>query len=198
MKKIILFAAIAVFCTSCYQFDGPVITEDLDLQYFDAIRVEGYADILFTQADTFGGTLQAREGIIDRIDIRVDGTTLVIDTRKGNQFISLGTDKISLRLSAPCLKKINIEGAARFELTDGLVSDEDLKVRVDGAGKLDLAGVSLRDLDIEIDGAGQVYVDGDVDNALLEIDGAGQIDARYLEVFGELRKHISGVGEILL
>ena len=197
MKKFFFFVAIALLCASCNTFDGPVITEDLNVGFFDAVEVIGHADILFSQDDAPGATLRTREDYFDKVDVYVKGTTLVIDTRKRFGF-SFGMDEVSLRLYSPRLKRIDIDGAARFELADGLISDDDLKVHIDGAAELDLVGISVRDLDVRIDGAGEVYLDGEADNAYLEIDGAGRIDARYLEVFGELRRHIAGIGEILL
>lgn len=195
MKRLIYFVALALLCVSCNEFDGPVISEDLDLRDFDAIQVDGYADILFTQADTYGVTLRTRESFFDRVKIRVKGRTLVIDTKSHFQW---HTEDIIVHIAAPCLKRIDVDGAARFELRDGLFSDDDLKIHVDGAGQLDLSGISVRDLEVEIDGAGEVFLDGEAENASLEIDGAGTIDARYLQVYGRLWKHISGFGEILL
>ena len=153
----------------------------------------GHADIRFSQADTFNVTLRTQENIFDYVDFRVEETTLVIETENNR---SIHAEEYSLSISAPDLKGIDIAGAARFELLDGLVSDNDLDISVDGAGKLNISGIQVKSLDISIAGAGKIDITGEAENVSMDIAGVGSIDARNLKSSNPIQKHVSGIGKI--
>ena len=232
MKKILYIAMAVLLCSSCFRVnltprdhsasrvglsqikgEGPVISRNLELSDFDAIQVIGQADILFAQADTFNVTLRTQENIFDYVDFKVKGTTLVIETKNHR---SINAEEYTLTLSAPELKGIDIAGAARFEIADGLVSDEDLDISVAGAGQLnltglqvnsldvdiagaakaDLSGIRVKSLDVDIAGTGKINISGEAEDATMDIAGVGSIDARNLKITNPMQKHVSGIGKI--
>ena len=229
MKNILYMAATALICTSCFHVntnwtggknavkgEGPVISKTFeDLKDFDEILINGHADISFTQSSTYEVTLRTQENILDYVDYYVDGTTLVLKTKDNR---NIRAEKYDLVIQAPALKRIEVNGAADFDIQNGLVSDDDLRIQVNGAGDLtfnsvrckdlsiqvngaadvDLTGIEVGNLKVEVNGAGDANIGGNAAQASFSVNGAGGIDARNLKVAGEVSKHTSGLAKIQL
>lgn len=229
MKSILYMAATALICTSCFHVntnwtggknavkgEGPVISKTFeDLKDFDEILINGHADISFTQSSTYEVTLRTQENILAYVDYYVDGTTLVLKTKDNR---NIRAEKYDLVIQAPALKRIEVNGAADFDIQHGLVSDDDLRIQVNGAGDLtfnsvrckdlsiqvngaadvDLTGIEVGNLKVEVNGAGDASIGGRAAKADFSVNGAGGIDARNLQVAGEVAKRTSGIAKIQL
>ena len=226
MKHILYMAATALLCSSCFHVnsnwsggknaikgEGPVVTKSFDLKDFDQIVINGHADVTFAQSDSFAVSLSTQENIFDYLDFRVEGTTLILETKDKR---SIRSEEFDVSLKAPALMSISINGATDFDIEDGLVSDGDLSVLVNGAGELDfhhvrcrnfsiemngaadleLESVDVQTLKVSVNGAGDVLVSGNAVDADLSVNGAGNIDAQNLKVSGEAKKRASGVARI--
>lgn len=229
MKQLLSIAAMALLCASCFQVnsnfkgfgnghnaikgEGSVISKSLDLKDFDAIRVNGQADVTFVQADAFEVTLRTQENIFDYVDFRVEGSTLVLELKDRK---TARAEEFDVTVKAPALKKLEVNGAGDVRIPAGLASEEDFKVEVNGAGDLDFTRISCRDfivrvngaadidamgidvasVDIQVNGAGDVELSGKAGKADLNVSGAGDIDATGLTVAGEVKKHAAGMAKI--
>ena len=230
MKSFIYMAATVLLCTSCFHVntnwngglknaikgEGPVITKTFeDLKGFDKIVINGHSDVVFTQSPTFEVTLNTQENILDYIDFHVDGTTLVLETKNHR---NVRAERYDLTIKAPVLKSLEVSGAADFEIPNGMVSEDDFKIQVNGAGDLaftglrcndvsiqvngagdvELTDINVRNLKVEVNGAGDANISGNAAGASFSVNGAGGIDARDLKVAGEVSKHTSGLAKIQL
>ena len=228
MRKILYIAATALLCASCFQVntnykggkngiigEGPVISKSFDLQGFDAICVNGNADVVFTQSDNWEVTVRTQENVIDQLDYKVENGVLVIQT-KGRRTVK--AEEYDLTVKAPVLKDIEVNGASDFDIPAGLKTDGDLKVEVNGAGDLDFRSIVCGDLiikangasdinasnidvkyvKVEINGAGDVDLSGKAGDASFEVNGAGDIDATGLKISGEVKRHTAGLASIKL
>ena len=230
MKNILYIAATVLLCSSCFHVnsnykgsflggknaikgEGPVITKSFDLKDFDRIVINGQADATFTQSDTYEVTLRAQENVFDYVDYRVEGTTLILELKDKRTVRSTDFD---LTLKAPALKRLEVNGAADFDIPSGLKSDDNLQIEVNGAGDLsfnavrcsnltiqangaadvDLTDIDVQNLKVEVNGAGDVVVDGAAGDASLSVNGAGDIDASGLKVAGKGSKHAAGLAKI--
>ena len=230
MKNILYIAATVLLCSSCFHVnsnykgsflggknaikgEGPVITKSFDLKDFDRIVINGQADAVFTQSDTYEVTLRAQENVFDYVDYRVEGTTLILELKDKRTVRSTDFD---LTLKAPALKRLEVNGAADFDIPSGLKSDDNLQIEVNGAGDLsfnavrcsnltiqangaadvDLTDIDVQNLKVEVNGAGDVVVDGAAGDASLSVNGAGDIDASGLKVAGKVSKHAAGLAKI--
>lgn len=230
MKNILYIAATVLLCSSCFHVnsnykgsflggknaikgEGPVITKSFDLKDFDRIVINGQADATFTQSDTYEVTLRAQENVFDYVDYRVEGTTLILELKDKRTVRSTDFD---LTLKAPALKRLEVNGAADFDIPAGLKSDDNLQIEVNGAGDLsfsavrcnnltiqangaadvDLTDIDVQNLKVEVNGAGDVVVDGAAGEANLSVNGAGDIDASGLKVAGKVSKHAAGLAKI--
>ena len=232
MKKILYMAATVLLCSSCFHVnsnykgpftlggkdaikgEGSVITKSFDdLTGFDAIEINGHADVQFNQSSVYEVTVKTQENILEWLDYKVDGTTLIIETKEHRE---IRAERYDLVIQAPSLKKLVVNGASDFEIPN-LRTEDDLDIEINGAGDLsfdrvlcnsmtlqvngaadaDLTSISvLKDLKIEVNGAGDVNVTGNAQNVSLSVNGAGDIDATGLKVSGKVSKHASGIASI--
>ena len=230
MKQILSLAAAALICASCFHVnsnfkgtvggkdavkgEGPVVSKTFeDLKDFDAIEINGQADVTFTQSAAYEVTLHTQENILDYVDYHLEGTTLVIQLKDRR---TARAEKYDLVIQAPDLRKIEVNGAADLKMPAGLRTEGDLAVEVNGAGDLDFAGIrcnslkmtangaaditasalDVQSLKVEVNGAGDVNLDGQAGDASLSVNGAGDIDTRNLKVAGKVSKHASGLAKI--
>ena len=228
MKKILYIAAAALLCASCIHVntnyksggravngEGDVISKSFDFKDFDQIVINGHADVDFTQSSTWEVTVRTQENILDWLDYKVEGTTLVIETKDNREFRATTYDIV---IQAPELKRLTVNGASDFNVK-GLRMEGDLDVQVNGAGDLDFEGVVCdsfsievngaadanlkaidiaKDLKVQVNGAGDVDITGNAMDVSLEVNGAGDIDATGLKVAGKVKKHAAGLARISL
>ena len=191
---------------------GPVEVRDMDLTGFNAITVNGRADIDFTQSDVFGVTVSANEEAFDHLDFHVDGSQLILENK---EHVNIICEELSVKISAPVIESITINGAADLDLEGGYHSDKDFMVLVNGAGDLFLSSVSVPTLslqvngaadletrsidvsalEVEVNGAGDVKASGKAGKASFSISGAGAVDARGLQA-DEWIESKSGIARI--
>ena len=228
MKNMLYIAATMLLCSSCFHVntnwnggknavkgEGPVVTKSFDLKDFDAICVNGNADVVFTQADAWEVTVRTQENVIDELDYRVESGKLIIEAKDHR---TIRAEVYDLTVKAPDLKEIEVNGAADFKIPAGLRTEGNMKVEVNGAGDLSFKGIACGDLKIEtngasdiealdinskslvirINGAGDVDVTGKTGDATLEVNGAGDINASGLKATGEVKKRSSGLAKITL
>ena len=229
MKNILYIAAVTLLLSSCFHVntnwsggknaikgEGPVVSKTFeDLKDFDKIEINGHADVNFTQSSVYEVTLRTQENILEYVDYKVVGTTLVIETKDHR---SVRAEKYDLVIQAPALKRIEVNGATDFDIPAGLTSEDDLQIVVNGAGDLafdairckdltievngaadvDMTGIEVARLKVEVNGAGDANVSGNAANASFAVNGAGAIDARELKVAGEVKKSSSGLAKIQL
>lgn len=177
---------------------GPVITKSFDLAGFNAIVVNGHADLEFTQTGGSSGvSVKANEEVFQYLDYHVENGTLVI---AAVDKVNIRADEYDIFVSAPALTSIIINGAADakvlslnqaeklsvevngagdFELKN--ITVPELSVTINGAGDLDCEGLNVGKLGIDVNGAGDVELSGKAESCTLHVSGAGDIDARKLE-----------------
>ena len=228
MKKFLYIAATALVCASCFHVntnykggknaingEGDVISKSFDFKDFDRIVINGHADVDFTQSSTWEVTVRTQENVLEWLDYKVEGTTLVIETKDHRDVRSKTYDIV---IQAPELKKLTVNGASDFNVK-GLRMDGDLDVEVNGAGDLDFDRITcnslsvevngaadanltsidiLKKLKVQVNGAGDVEITGNAVDVSLEVNGAGDIDASGLKVAGEVKKHAAGLAKIRL
>ena len=231
MKNILYIAATVLLCSSCFHVnsnykgsffggkdaikgEGPVTSVSFDnLTGFDAIEINGHADVQFNQSSVYEVTVKTQENILEWLDYKVDGTTLIIETKDHRE---IRAERYDLVIQAPALKKLVVNGASDFEI-NSLRVDGGFEVNVNGAGDLDFdhitcqsltvevngaADANLTDLyvqealKVEVNGAGDVNLTGASGTASFEVNGAGDIDATGLKVAGKVSKHASGLAKI--
>ena len=193
---------------------GDVITTDMQLTGFNSILVEGKGDIVFTQADVPSVTVFANSEVFEHLDFSVEDSVLVLKTI--NQ-VNIVAEEFEIRVSAPVLINLSVNGASDFDIPASYVSTEPFSVNINGAGDIDIKNVEVPSLSVEVNGAGDleaeninvgslgvtvhgaadVELSGKADEASFTINGAGDIDARALSC-DNITTSKNGVGRIKL
>lgn len=221
MKRILIVMSILSTLTSCFNINinpkairckGPVVEKSFDLSGFNALEVNGHADLTFRQADAFSVVVKANEDAYEYLDYRVENGTLVLGTKDN---ATLMTTELDVAVSLPVLTRLTVNGAADVELSGSYKSEKALTVQVNGAGDFELNGLSVpsltitlngagdieaQNLDVEklsvtVNGAGDLVLSGKAAQASVSVHGAGDVDARELDC-DNWDTHRSGLASI--
>ena len=207
MKKY-LIGIVAVAICSCININttsgkivrckGPIQVKTLEeLTGFNNIVVQGSADIFLVQQPQCEVTVRANQEVFQYLNYVVENGTLYIQNKDR---VNIAADTYDITIGLPSLSAITVNGAADVKWNSPYTSEADMAIKVNGAGDLELGGVSVpaltivvngagdvdaSSLDVDtlavtVNGAGDVLVSGVSDVAFFKVNGAGMVDARDL------------------
>ncbi len=182
MKKTAIILALATFLCSCTNINvnggktvkcgGDVIEQTMDFSGFSCIKVEGAAQIDFSQADSFKVLVRANEEVFNYLDYTLDDKELLISTK---DHVNINAKEYIVLIEAPQLSSFDVDGAAKIRIPGGYRSGNSLEIDIDGAGKVDFRGVDVPNLALTIDGAGEFDLNNiKVEKLKIEVNGAGK------------------------
>ncbi len=149
--------------------NGELTTTTYDLDTCDAILLRCGLDVTVRFGDTQSVALVMDENLVELYEIEARGGTLIIDADKNPR----AHKKAYLEVTLNSMKRLKISGAGDIDV-------------------LDYAGDKL---ELIIDGAGDVVVDGRADRLEVTLNGAGDIDTRKLEA-KEAEVSVNGAGDV--
>ena len=204
MKKIASFALAMVTLVSCqfvsfngkagnlFNAKGPVVVKTMEgLTDFDAITVNGSADVEFVQGSSFLVEVTTNEDVFEKLDFKVENGVLVLQPKEK---VKLNRSKVNVKVVAPVLTEVNVNGAADFDM-DSYEGENRLKIQVNGAGDLKLDDVIIPELKVVVNGAGDInFKDIDIEEVSVTVNGAG--DAVMSGKAGNVDVTISGAGDV--
>ena len=223
----LLIAAIAVFS----HWHGPLIGDPLDLHFSSARdsdeRGSGVARSETRQLEAFGSIhaegaslleVEVKDGLAHSVEIGADDNLLQwvrTEVRAGVLEISPAVSMspvadLKIKVTAPALSSIHLEGANRLKLDIDTTGDLDvhlegagrmnasgrvgrLVVRSEGAGSIEALELVARAVDVRIEGAGRADVHA-TESLKARIEGAGII--RYAGNPKDVDKDVEGFGRI--
>lgn len=183
---------------------GNTMAETRNLAPFHSIESRMGADINIIQSDFSYIEIEAQANILDVMKTEVKNDKLIIHFGKYNVQTS---KSIRINIYSPQADAFELYGAGRivseFPLSyinisgAGNVScrgtGETTKIRINGAGTVDLFDMQVESADVRISGNGTVYVKAS--NKLdVRIAGAGNV---YYLGLPEITKSISGIGNVI-
>ena len=157
-------------------------------------------------------SLYGADNILSHVTVQNENGTLVIKS-DGTAFRNIKTFKVNI--SSPVLEKVSCNGAVDFSAPSGISAlDFDLQVNgagdidiqglsadkasvtVNGAGDATIAGIDCETLSVDINGAGDATVAGRAANANLQVSGAGDINAKNLDC-ANIESKVRGIGRVI-
>lgn len=158
-------------------------TRVVNVQPFNAIFNNTYADVHFTPSDKYEVKITGSEKLISRISVKVSNGSLIIsgDDKDEVDYIYSGKHAgiAEVWVKAPTLEAINSVGSGDFT-AEGAITTQKLSVSSAGAGDIILNGINCKDsLDITTLGAGDVSL-GKQAKALIadfNTSGSGNLSA---------------------
>lgn len=166
--------------------NGKKITQARQVGDFKAVRLEGSLDVMVKVGAPGAVAVTIDENLQALVETRLDGDTLVIETK---DISYRGEGRVEL--SAPSLRAFAIEGSGDVVIDGG---QGDLSLSVAGSGDLSWRGAAGK-LGVEIEGSGDVKLAGTAEDARFGIDGSGDIRARELTA-RSAAVEVSGSGDV--
>lgn len=180
-------------------------TRSYTVSGFDRVRIDGpYAVSVTTNSGSFARATGSAAAI-DRVKIRVEGTTLIVSVDPGGWG---GTPEgaagpVTVEAGTANLAIVTVNGAGSFKASG--IRGPDFALNLQGSGSADVRGLDVDRLKIGLAGAGSARVGGKALALTALVRGAGVIDASQLSardaVLGAegpavLRADVSGTAKV--
>lgn len=182
-SSLILITAFASVLAAPAQAAPRTVDRVVQIADFDRLRVDGSFTIELTQTN---GTAKARiagpSDAADRVSIVNQGSTLVI-RRSASAWG--GSDAaahapVVIRLQVADLRTLMLRGGSL--LRGGPLRLRALTIANDGAGRVELTGITAETLLLNISGSGSAKLAGTVASATINLTGSGGIEGDDLSV----------------
>jgi hypothetical protein len=191
MRNLFLLSAlIAVGCEfQGIMGSGTLVTKDLPLQSFERIDAGSVFHVDVTQGETYSVSVTADDNLWEYTDVHIENNTLHLALKGG----SFGNTHVSAKIVLPRLTALDVSGASSATLRGIKDPNDDLKVQVSGASKVD-GDVSARKLVLDVSGASNAGFKGHADTLAIEASGASHAELRDLAA-GEVHVRASGASD---
>lgn len=193
MKNVLGIFFGALFILSCSRSASADVYK-INIEEFEEISLRIPADVEWEDQDKASCVLECSPANQQRIEIELEGKTLVIKSKEKNwdSWNLKGNDKIVIRLTSSLLKKIKINGSGDFNMKSNNGSS-DFEYEINGSGDLK-ALVMAENCTGIINGSGDVSISGKAGTFHLEIHGSGDVKAQDL-VCESVTVDIAGSGD---
>lgn len=188
MKSSKLFLTIMAAClvmTSCAKHKNVQITRNYDVQAFQAIDLDGVANIIYTQGDSFAVRAEGDSVQITRTDIKVEDGCLKIRQQNGKG----DKQQVDIYITTPTLVKVEMDGVGSFKSQKPVTFANDLKFEAEGVGAVEISDLTCKTLNFEQEGVGSSKLKVKCETALFHCEGVGScnlnIEADTLKIKNE-------------
>jgi hypothetical protein len=195
MKRILLsifvllsLVGVSACSHSGIRGNGELQEETRKVDDFNAIEAGGIFRVYVEVGSEPTLKIEAEENLLQYIETRVSGSTLILDQRKNLN----PREHITVYVTVPELNRVESSGASKFFVEN--INSEDFRLSVSGAGKVKLVGTAEK-LNADISGAADLDAfDFKCKNVDLDVSGASKAEV-YCS--GILKSDISGVGKVI-
>ena len=162
---------------------------------FDKVWASGSEDITILTGKTASVVASGPQERLDRLIIGVDGTTLKIDHKSGNNWNMNWGEKDAVRITVtmPALKGIHASGSGDITADGGTGPAFDASLS--GSGDLKIARIDSAGVALGTSGSGDIEASGQCTNAKVTISGSGDMKLASLACTN-IDIKISGSGDV--
>ncbi len=174
----------------CIRGEGPIISEELDLNRIDAIDLQLPAKVYIRQGPEQRVEVEAQGNIIDYLEHTVRGGywEITIDERCVRNM-----EDMRIFLTLPEITALKISGSGEI-ISENTLKTDDLDLSIAGSGNISL-DVEADDIDADISGSGNLRLGGLADEISFTVTGSGDLQAFDLMARkGDI--HIDGSGDV--
>nr|MBX2817750.1 DUF2807 domain-containing protein [Saprospiraceae bacterium] len=197
---LLVAAVLGIGCDSIngIEGEGPIITQELDIDEFEGIELDGSYDVIVRQGNEQFVEAEGHANIIDRLRTDVSGGIWLIDLLRG----SYRNLRLTIYITTPALNSIRntasgdirvesmevdrldleLDGSGDIEVTEFLTIAEELYIEADGSGNIEVEDLVTQELNIQMDASGDIDLGGTADFADIDISGSGDLKAYAVEV----------------
>ena len=206
MRKILIALSSLMACAfvasaqqKTIEPSGNIITKDISVKSFDAIRANGLYELILTQGDKESVKIEADDNVQDLFNVSNDGSTLVIDMPKlkhddvniKNKHDDHHGMKWKVYVSFKNLKSIDV-GVVGNVHSENAVKAQAFEINSKNVGNVDLE-INTSKLTVQNNGVGNLRLNGTATDAVINNSGVGALDGEGL-VVQTMNINNSGVG----
>jgi hypothetical protein len=178
MKYLLVLTAFVAIFSSCrimggkkVRGNGNVISQTRQVGSFTNLDVSGAVTVRLKQEAATSVRVDTDENLMEYLEIKVDGNTLVIQPRNG---YNLDPSKdLIVYVSASRFNDIDVSGASKVTSEAAITGDE-MNIHASGASEI-LMQVKLSKFTSELSGASTLKLTGDVARFETQSSGASKI-----------------------
>jgi Putative auto-transporter adhesin, head GIN domain len=207
MKKGMVLSLLGLFCAAIVtaqekktiEPSGHIITKDVSVKSFDAIRAKGLYELILSQGNGESVKIEADDNLIDLFSVTNEGSTLVIDMpelKDKNINFKNKDDHQSLKLkvyvNCKNLKSLDV-GVIGNVHSETIIKSNAFEIDSKNVGNIDLK-LAADKLTVYNKGVGNITLNGSATNAVIKNSGVGELEGKDL-VVQTMNIDNSGVGK---
>lgn len=149
---------------------------------FERVRVDGPFEVQVTTRATPRATVSGDARALDRVEVRVDGGTLIVRAATGGwgeRPVARGVPAPVIRVQTRDIRSAGVVGGGKLSIVGPVAADR-VDLTVTGSGTLSAPGITAGLLTATLIGTGQVSLGGTARTVRVVANGAGDIAARGL------------------
>lgn len=177
---------------NCIEGEGDVVTQELLINEFTSVKSRGTSQVYITQGNEIKVEVEGQQNIIDNIEVDIQNGVWEIEFDECQRNF---TD-LKIYITMPIIKSLEVSGSGDMFGQDALVVD-DIDLKVDGSGSIDVALDGATEVDARISGSGKIKLEGTTNYLGSKISGSGDLEAYDLEAnIGNIKIVGSGDAEV--
>ena len=194
---ILAIALVLGGCSRSEAQQGPEETRSFANKGFDRVTLAGADSVKIIYGRDFGVSATGAQAVLDRLDIRQDGSTLVV-SRKRESGWHLGWGKkngsAQVTVTMPLLRAASLSGAGDLSVSTATPEDA-FDAELTGTGTLTVDNSRAKTVDLSLTGAGDMRLRGAADLVKAQLTGTGNMDVAALAA-REVDVYLTGAGNI--
>jgi hypothetical protein len=151
--------------------NGKKVTQPREVGEFEALRLEGSLDVVFTVGPERSVSVTLDENLQPLVELKVEKGVLVVSLQDSSYH-----GKGYVTVSNPVLRAVSLHGSGDVAIS-GAKGEQRLEIR--GSGDIDWSGEATG-IDIDIHGSGDVTLSGKADLLKVSIAGSGDLAGKRL------------------
>jgi hypothetical protein len=172
----------------CVNGNGPIVSVDLDMPKIEAVHFAMSGQVFITQGPDQSVRVEAKQNIIDELELNVNNGLWVIETDRCVKDI----DDFKVFITLTDITELGLSGSGDI-IGENFFTVNDILIYISGSGDMDL-GLDADDIEADITGSGNMIIEGTGDSLDSRISGSGDVRAFNLEV-NRAKFDITGSGD---
>lgn len=200
---ITVFSCLLFSLTACSQ--GTIasknyITKDVPVTEFDAIKLIGSPDIIYTQSTDGKTSVQicGSDNLIDLLDVQVTEHTLVVRYKSRANIINFGKNgKLKVLASSPSIRSAVLDGSGDLILK-GDIQTSDMAISLHGSGDIKSEGnIQAQTCNVQLSGSGDIRLKSiSANTGKIALKGSGDVNIKSNSRIADMIVSLHGSGDI--